>query len=170
MSDQFSDSDVATPKSPKLRKSSFSKSPKKNGKKRIASFKVRDVGGRSEERQDRPRRDNSSVLGFFSSRSQIPITDIRQDAFGTPIKKGGKHKVTFIDEIKPIRLVEVEEINSTVNIKEVPKEEEFEPTVQKYKINSKRRTLSNTVTENEVRSRRMKAEGDIVKCQACTVF
>ena len=66
-------------------------------KKKLSAYKYRDHFFKSptKDQQCKPRRENSTITPRTSRYKDI----FRYDAYGTPITKGGCHKVTFIDQV-----------------------------------------------------------------------
>lgn len=74
-------------------------------KKKLSAYKYRDNFFKSptKDEQYKSRRDNSTTTPRTSKFKHI----FRYDAYGTPIRKGGCHKVTFIDQVLKKNFVQV---------------------------------------------------------------
>lgn len=138
-----------------------------SSRRKISSYKYRDSFFKSDQK---PRRDNST--NFFTDRVSLMIKDNRLDAFGTPIKKGGKkHKVTFIDELKKTGIAEISEFQDCENLS--PKGD-----TNKYIINTKKVSDSKVISYSNntnyknfsKENGRIKERGEDVKCKACSIF
>lgn len=133
----------------------IAKTPKKR---KISAYKYRENFFKTENKARRSASNYSTDI--FSYRS-IPLSYsiIRKDYYGTPITKDSrKHKVTFKDQIKKGKLVDVSLIEETYN----------KPCSKKYIINTKQRNEEDIVVYS---SRKVnKEEGEKVVCQACMIF
>ena len=92
------------------------------------------------------RRENSSI---HTSRTSLNFPDIRRfDAYGTPIKKGGRtHKVTFVDQVQKTNIAKVKIIKQD------------NPT----KVNNK-------IIKNTFRVNNKKYSQTNLKCEGCSIF
>ena len=136
--------------------------------KRISSYKYRKCFFKSPTAKPlQPRRENSSVI---TSRTSLNLPDIRRfDAYGTPIKKGGRtHKVTFVDQLQNTNIAQIQIIKE-----EKPSFSSYHKAIfgrnnNKCLENGKMIMKKNSFRVNNKEEK--KTQQTNLKCEACLIF
>ena len=136
--------------------------------KRISSYKYRKCFFKSPTAKPlQPRRENSSVI---TSRTSLNLPDIRRfDAYGTPIKKGGRtHKVTFVDQLQNTNIAQIQIIKE-----EKPSFSSYNKAIfgrnnNKCLENGKMIMKKNSFRVNNKEEK--KTQQTNLKCEACLIF
>ena len=136
--------------------------------KRISSYKYRKCFFKSPTAKPlQPRRENSSLI---TSRTSLNLPDIRRfDAYGTPIKKGGRtHKVTFVDQLQNTNIAQIQIIKE-----EKPSFSSYHKAIfgrnnNKCLENGKMIMKKNSFRVNNKEEK--KTQQTNLKCEACLIF
>ena len=134
--------------------------------KRISSYKYRECFFKSPTAKPlQPRRENSSAI---TSRTSLNLPDIRRfDAYGTPIKKGGRtHKVTFVDQLQNTNIAQIQIIKE-----EKQSFSSYHKAIRNNNLcleNGKMIMKKNSFRVNNKEEK--KTQQTNLKCEACLIF
>ena len=136
--------------------------------KRISSYKYRKCFFKSPTAKPlQPRRENSSVI---TSRTSLNLPDIRRfDAYGTPIKKGGRtHKVTFVDQLQNTNIAQIQIIKEEKPSFSSYHKANIGRNNNKCLENGKMIMKKNSFRVNNKEEK--KTQQTNLKCEACLIF
>lgn len=143
----------------KIQKESSKES--KGNRKRVSSFKYRESTSKSPEKPN-IRRSGSIYLSdpTLSMNILIKTNGNRKDAYGTSICKGSKrHKVSFIDQIAQVKLVNYLDINHPISKNEA---------IQKLSISNY--NSSKIIGMKKSKAELMREGKTSTQCTACIVL